>query len=190
MTETAAVNRKRHYDGFSLVEANLAILVIFIIAGAALINSAGILPGMRANTAMHQMVAQLRNGREIAMAQRRNVDIVFLGDNQIRLVRRDMPSGTTELSTVTLEGRMEFQLVDGLPDTPDSFGNGSALDFSGAASLTYLSDGTLVDGEGNPVNGSVFMGQPGHPETARAVTILGATGRVRGYRWTGTSWIQ
>jgi hypothetical protein len=31
---------------------------------------------------------------------------------------------------------------------------------------------------------------PDHPETARAVTILGATGRVRGYRWTGTNWYK
>jgi hypothetical protein len=39
-----------------------------------------------------------------------------------------------------------------------------------------------------PVNGTVFVGVPGLPYTARAVTILGATGRIRSYHWNGTTW--
>ena len=72
----------------------------------------------------------------------------------------------------------------------DSFGNAAAVDFRGASRLFFLSDGTFVDLQGNPLNGSIFLGIPKHPETARAVTILGATGRVRAYRWTGSQWIQ
>jgi len=62
--------------------------------------------------------------------------------------------------------------------------------FRGSTLLMFLSDGTFVDAQGNPLNGSVFLGLNNHPETARAVTVLGATGRVRGYRWTGSRWIQ
>jgi hypothetical protein len=40
----------------------------------------------------------------------------------------------------------------------------------------------------NPVNASLFLGITGKTATARAVTIFGATGRVRSYYWTGTSW--
>jgi hypothetical protein len=29
---------------------------------------------------------------------------------------------------------------------------------------------------------------PNIGESARAVTVLGSTGRVRGYRWNGTNW--
>jgi hypothetical protein len=29
---------------------------------------------------------------------------------------------------------------------------------------------------------------PGNNATARAVTILGATGRIRPYRWDGSAW--
>lgn len=165
-------------------------LVISLVAGFALLNIAGILPGVRANTALRETVAQLRRGRELAMAQRRNIMISFLGNNQIELTRINVPAGTTVLDTVTLDNGVEFQLFGGVPDTPDSFGNGAAVDFGGSATLTFLSDGTLVDAQGSPLAGTVFLGLPGHPETARAVTILGGTGRVRGYRWTGTSWIQ
>jgi hypothetical protein len=89
-----------------------------------------------------------------------------------------------------LEGRNEFRLFGGVSDTPDAFGNGSAVSFGGPGPWLFLSNGILVDSGANPINGTVFLGQADHPETARAVTILGATGRVRDYKWTGTAWIH
>jgi prepilin-type N-terminal cleavage/methylation domain-containing protein len=186
----APIGQADQNAGFSLVEVTIVVLLISIISAFAVINIEGILPRVGANTALSQTVAQLRRGRELAIAQRRNVEIKFLGDNEIQLVRYDVPAGTTVLSTITLEDDMEFQVFDSIPDTPDLFGNSTALDFGGAGTLLFLSDGTLVDALGNPIHGSVFIGLPGSPETARAVTVLGATGRVRGYQWTGTSWTQ
>ncbi|NWG14768.1 MAG: hypothetical protein HXY20_14680 [Acidobacteria bacterium] len=180
--------RPRQDAGFSLLETGILLSIMTILAGFALLNLPAILPTMRADAALNQTVAQLRTGRELAVSQRRNVELRFLDDDKIQLVRLDVPTGTTVLSTVTLENNIEFLLFAELPDTPDSFGNGSAVDFSGAARLVFLSDGTLVDGLGDPVSGSVFLGLADHPETARAVTILGATGRIRGYRWARTSW--
>ena len=176
--------------GFSMVEISVVILLISVVAGFALLNIEGIVPGMDANAALSQTVAQLRRGRDLAIAQRRNIEVKFLDNNQIQLVRFDVPNGRTVLDTLTLENDMEFMLFGGIPDTPDSFGKGSPVDFGGSNTLIFLSDGTLVDATGNPLHGSVFIGLPDHPETARAVTVVGATGRVRGYRWTGSSWIQ
>jgi len=190
LTGKARVDRFGRSDGFSFVEANIVLLMVFVVAGFALLNLGGIMPGIRANTALKQVMAQLRTGRELALAQRRNIEVRFLGDNQIELVRFDVPTGRTSLGTVTLEGNVEFRVFDGVPDTPDAFGKASAVDFGGAGTLIFLSDGTLVDDAGDPINGTVFLGLADRPETARAVTVLGATGRVRGYRWTGTAWIQ
>jgi prepilin-type N-terminal cleavage/methylation domain-containing protein len=176
--------------GFSLIELSIVMVLVVTIGGFALLNIGAIVPGMRANAGMYMTLAQLRNGRESAMEQRRNIEVRFLGDNQIQLVRNEVPAGTTILSTVELANRCQFLLFNGVPDSPDFFGQMDAVDFGGAATMTFLSDGTLVDAQGNPLNGSIFLGIPDHPETARAVTILGATGRVRSYRWTGTSWIQ
>jgi prepilin-type N-terminal cleavage/methylation domain-containing protein len=185
-----ATNQPFHNAGFSLVELSIVMALALALCGFAVLNMSEILPGMQANEAMYQTVAQLRRGRESAVAQRRNIEVRFLGDNQIQLVRHDVPAGTTILSTVELSDKSQFQLFDGVPDSPDSFGNGAAVDFGGSATLTFQTDGTFVDNQGNPLNGSVFIGLPDHPGTARAVTILGATGRVRSYRWTGNSWIQ
>jgi Tfp pilus assembly protein FimT len=178
-------------SGFSLIEAIIMVLTISLVSGFALMNVSAILPGMNANTAANQVLAQLRSGRELAIAQRRNVELRFVGTNQIQLLRYEIPNGTTTvLSTVTLDGKNEFRLFAGVSDTPDSFGNGSAVSFGGASPWMFLSTGILIDASANPVNGTVFLGQANSPKTARAVTILGATGRVRDYKWNGTSWMH
>ena len=153
-------------------------------------NVVGISPRLSADEAMNQTVAQMRRGRELAISGRRNVEIKFLGTNQIQLVRYEVPVGTTVLSTFNLSNKIEFRTFDGVPDTPYSFGNYAAVDFGGATQLIFQTDGTLVDQQGNPRNGSVFLGVASHTETARAATILGGTGRVRGYRWAKTEWTK
>jgi Tfp pilus assembly protein FimT len=177
--------------GFSLIEICTGLLLAAILIGFALINANTVSRGLKANRAMYQTVAQLRNGRQSAIAQRRNVQLQLLGNNQIMLIRRDVPGGTTMLSMVSLEDHYQFIQFDSISDdTPDHFGNSAAVDFGGADPLTFLSDGTLANSSGNPINGTIFLGLPGHPEVARAVTILGSTGRVQGYRWNGSAWIQ
>lgn len=185
-----SVNRRGEETGFSLIEAIIVVMIMLTVLGFALLNVQGVLPGMAANTAMNQIVAQLRSGRELAIAQRRNIELKFLGTNQIQLLRYDVPNGTTVLSTITLEGKNQFQLFGSIPDTPDSFGNASAVSFSGPAAWIFLSNGTLVDSATNPVNGSIFVGQTNLSGTARAVTILGATGRIRNYTWTRNTWVH
>jgi Tfp pilus assembly protein FimT len=176
--------------GFSLVEMCLVAALACIVGGFAVLNINAMMPGLRTNEAMYLTMAQLRSARETAIAQRRNVEIRFLDNNRIQVVRHELPAGETILNDVNLSYRCEFRLFDGIPDSPDTFGNAAAVDFGSANILLFLSDGTLVDEQNNPLSGSVFIGLPDKPETARVITILGATGRVRSYRWDGSSWIQ
>ena len=37
---------------------------------------------------------------------------------------------------------------------------------------------------------TVFIIFPGMQQSFRAVTVMGSTGRVRGYRWNGRSWME
>jgi type II secretory pathway pseudopilin PulG len=192
----SVASRLGQNDGFSLVEIGIGLMLACTLAGFALINMGAVMPGIRANQAMYQTVSQLRQGRQLAIAQRREIQLRFTGDTGISLVRNEFPEGEHVLSEVSLNKDCQFIKSDDIDmDTPDEFGPDElgemgALDFGGADTLTFLSDGTLVDELGNPVNGTIFIGLPDHPEMARAVTILGATGRIRGYRWTGEEWIQ
>jgi Tfp pilus assembly protein FimT len=176
--------------GFTMVEICIILMLLCILGSFAILSINSILPGITANEAMYQTVDQLRNAREAAIGQRRTVEIQFLNNNQIQLIRYDLPDGTTTIRDTTLSNGCRFTLFGDIPDTPDMFGNAAPVNFPGANTLRFLSDGTLVNDQNNPVSGSIFIGSPNHPETARAVTILGATGRVRSYRWTGTDWIQ
>lgn len=54
--------------------------------------------------------------------------------------------------------------------------------------MKFTTNGALIDGNNSTVNGTVFLGIPGKNQTARAITILGATGRVRQYHWDGNQW--
>jgi hypothetical protein len=86
--------------------------------------------------------------------------------------------------------------VCSMPDTPDGFGNGGAIYFEGitngpATGMWFQSDGELVDAATLlPINGTVFLGVSGQATAARAVTVLGTTGRVRAYRSTGVAWFS
>ena len=91
-----------------------------------------------------------------------------------------------------IPGSVIYTTFPGEPDTPDGYGNAGPIYFGGvnngpAAGMIYQSDGTFAAATGIPINGTVFMGIADQPTTARAVTILGTTGRVRSYHISGTT---
>jgi hypothetical protein len=90
----------------------------------------------------------------------------------------------------TLDNGMHFLKFDGVPDTPDKFGAASATAFGGAAPVMFSGDGSLVDANGDVVNGSIFVGLPQQADSARAVTVFGATGMTRAWKWRGSKWME
>jgi hypothetical protein len=57
--------------------------------------------------------------------------------------------------------------------------------------MLFQSDGELIDSVTNlPIDGTISIALAGNASSARAVTVMGATGRVHGWRSTGASWIQ
>ena len=132
--------------------------------------------------------SQLKFAREMAINQRRSVQLRFTPPNQVSVLRREFDGALTLLQTTYLEHNTQFLTFPDCPDTPDGFGNATPVFFNGAAAVMFTADGMLTDAAGNPVNGSVFLGQPGRPFSARALTIFGPTATIRLYRWNGTAW--
>lgn len=137
---------------------------------------------------MRVMYWQLKLARETAINERRAVELRFVPPNMLQLVRYDLPNGQTVISTAALEHQAQFLLFPGQPDTPDAFGRPQPISFSGAPVVLFTADGMLTDPAGNPVNGSIFIGQPGKPLTSRALTVFGPTATIRSYRWNGSAW--
>lgn len=186
--------------GFSMVETLAVIAITLIIAAMAVPKLQPMIQEQRANAAVNQAVGQFRQAREYAISKRRYVQVQFSGNNTITLIQKDSllnkNNADVTLSTLSLEGTVVFTTFPGVPDTPDGFGNSSAIYFENtaggpAAGMMFQSDGTFVDmGTGVPINGSVFMGVPTIDTSARAVTVLGATGRIRPYRSTPFGWLR
>jgi type II secretory pathway pseudopilin PulG len=179
-------------QGFSLLEGLVAVAIIMIVMGMAMLNFGTVLPNYKANSAMDQLLYQMRSAREKAIAHRIEVQVEFIGTNQIRMTEIWFVGTAPAPVTVSFEGGAQFTTFATVPDTPMAFGNGSPIFFGGVSGgppvMKFTTNGSFVDNGKTLVNGTVFLGIPGRPSTARAITILGATGRVRPYHYDGTAW--
>jgi prepilin-type N-terminal cleavage/methylation domain-containing protein len=179
--------------GYSLIELMIVTGIMGVVIGIAVVQIGSSKQGLNGDGAMRVVLSQMNQARELAITQRRNMRVTFGGGNLVQIIREEVPGPTlTTISTVVFEGGLQFLTVAGLPDTPEALGNSSAVVFSnatGAATqIKFAPDGTLVDQDGNTLNGTVFVALPSQKLSARAVTIFGSTGRIRGYRWDGMSW--
>jgi len=187
---------KKQQGGFSLLELLTAIAILMIVSGMAIINFSSVIPNHKANSAMNQVLSQLRSARAKAIAHRCEVQVQFVGTNQLTISEIWLKGVPPPPTTVSFEGGGTFMVFNGLPDIPApyNFGNSSAIIFGGVAGgppvMKFTTNGSFIDGGNTLVNGTVFLGIPGNSQTARAVSILGATGRVRQYHWDGNQWQQ
>ena len=194
------VNRRE--QGFSLVELVVVVAVMFIIAAFAIFQSTGTMASYKANAAQDLVFSQLRVARGLAISQRRTVQVwidqSFSGPGGTQQVKYQVQAAaqTAEVAgpivAVPLPAPVQFLLEPGVPDTPMAFGNVAAVFIGntsgGPAIMQFNPTGTFTDNTGTAIlNGTVFLGIPGQASTARAITIMGGTGRVRQYTWNGAS---
>jgi type II secretory pathway pseudopilin PulG len=177
--------------------------IMGVLSGIAVAQLTTTRSNLRGDAAMRVVLATLNSAKQMAITQRRYMRVTFDASlTQISIVREDTTTTTTTISTVIFEGNAKFQLLAGLPDTPDAFGNPAPTAFTNSVNGTFASasgssnvvkfapDGTLVDWNGNATNGTVFTAIPNANPSARAVTVMGSTGRVRGFKWDGRQWVR
>jgi type II secretory pathway pseudopilin PulG len=174
--------------GFTLLQIVVVLGLIMAVLGIGMGGLNNALDTVRGDASLNIVLWQLKLARETAINQRRSVEVRFTAPNFISVVRHDIPEGETLISTAVLENQTQFRLFTGLPDTPDNFGNDTALDFGGADTMMFNADGQFTDDTGQIINGTVFIGKSGAPLTARALTVFGPTSTLRTYRWNGGAW--
>jgi type II secretory pathway pseudopilin PulG len=195
--------KTKNEQGFSLLETVTVIGIMMIMAGIAIFKSFGSMEDYKANSAMDTVVSELRVARQLAISQRRTVlvqfDQTFTGGGGTQHINYQIqpPLGSSELPgplvSTSLPGQTQFMLEPGVPDTPMGFGNLAPIYIGGTSGgppiMYFNSTGTFTDSTGlNPLNGTIFLGTPGLSLTARAVTIMGGTGRVRPYTYISSGW--
>ena len=186
---TRLLDRTRSQRGVTLIEMLIVLAILGVVGAMGTAQIATVRRATQGDGAMRLVMSQLNMAREMAVTQRRNMEIKFVGTNWMQIVRHEVPAGTTTLTSVVFEGNVIYLLVPTITtDTPDGFGKSSALAFGAATTFTFSSDGTLIDNAGSPLNGTIFLAVVNVPQSQRAVTVLGGTGRVRGYKWSGAGW--
>ena len=186
----------RKQKGFSLIELLVVMAIALIIASYAMINIQQGLKNARIANAYDTLISELRNARQIAVDRRQTTRVTFTAPYTITTATKDVGAGTyTTQRTITIGNDLQFQTLAGFPNTattvPDGFGAGAtAVDFNGGAVVNFQPDGTAVDATGAVVNGVVYIARTGDLASARAVTMYGATGRIKGWRLlkVGSTW--
>lgn len=187
--------------GFSLIELMVVVGIMATVAAVTMMVTPLMLNTARADSGIAKAMDALRGARELAISQRRNVEIRFIGVTAIQIVRLEIdPDGSgplaapspTVIRTVELENRMQVRLESGIGDTPDAFSPNpdTAIEFSLAGPWMFTSEGSFVNGGGDVTNGTIFLSIPGQKDSSRAISVLGTTALLRSWRWDGRQWVE
>lgn len=178
--------------GFTMWELAIVCVLLMILSAMAMVQLHPTIQQREADAAMAEVSSQLRQAREMAISTRRDIQVQFVGTNQMILNRLFINPAV--VGGVFIQSPMRFQLTAGKGDTPDAYGNAGAIEFGGVVggppTMMFQSDGTFVDTAGNLINGTVFLGMANEPSAARAVTLVGSTGRIRMWRNNAAAWVQ
>jgi prepilin-type N-terminal cleavage/methylation domain-containing protein len=185
------LSRVSRSSGFSLIEVMLVVALIAVVAGVSIPISTRMISRAKATSIGLEVVTWLEGARNRAQSERRNFEVTFdAAAHRLRVERVEPDFSRTLIFDRELPDEMRFMLFGSAPDSPDLFGNASPVDFDGPSPHMFTSDGSFVDANGDPSNGTLFMGKDRQIETARSITVFGATGLIRSYKYSGNGWFQ
>jgi prepilin-type N-terminal cleavage/methylation domain-containing protein len=181
--------------GFSLIELLIVLSLVLIVTAFSLMTIGPSLKQGHVNEGYNTTLAVLRQGRDISVAQRQIYFVTLNGAVAPNTLTITQGSTGIVTSTKALPTDVAFDVEPGVPTsptvaptTPDGFGAGATpIDFDqgivgGAKNVVYFyPDGSAADAIGNVNNGVVYITRPGDIGNSRAITLWGATGRLRGW---------
>lgn len=179
--------------GFSLIEMMVVVTIILIVTGAALIAMQPALRFSRVSNGYNITLGAIRQARDYAVAQRQQYSVTFSNAAVPNTITITQTGNGNVVTTFQLPTDIAFTVVNGIPTAanavPDGFGAGAnAIDFDqgivgGVQNVIYfMPDGTGQDLNGNINNGVIYIARPGELYSSHAITVWGATGRLRGWR--------
>jgi prepilin-type N-terminal cleavage/methylation domain-containing protein len=186
----------RRARGFSLIEMMVVVALILIVLAFSIMAIQPALKQTHLTAGYNQALMAMRQARDLSVAQRQIYFVTLNNGVQPNTITITQGSTGAVVSTYALPSDVAFDAEPGLPNsptaaptTPDGFGTGAtAIDFdqgivAGAKNVIYFyPDGSAADVLGNVNNGVVYIARPGFVDSSRAITLWGATGRLRGWR--------
>lgn len=185
---------RKEQTGVSLIELVVVLAILMTAAVVAVMNVSGAVRNSHVDTAYETVLMQLRSARQSAI-DKRAVCIATFTAPQTLTISLVFNDGTAPQTQVTpLPNDVQFTIVNGIPTTPagtpDGLGTGNvAIDFNqirggGGNTIFFQPDGSAVNATGQINDGVVYLARPGDLMSSRAITLLGTTGRLKGWRLT------
>jgi type II secretory pathway pseudopilin PulG len=196
----------RKHNGYSLLEMLITVSIAMVMSAVAFIALTPMWNQTHINTAYDTTLMALRNTRDLAIAQGHEYYVNFnpngfpAGTIQVQYQGPAVGNGAApalvQVITYTIPTDVSFAVQAGFPaNAPDGFGAGvNPIDFGqGLAGeplnyVIFMPDGSsqafVVGNSGTYNSGVVYLTRPGDNiyNSSRAITVWGATGRIRGWR--------
>jgi Tfp pilus assembly protein FimT len=204
--------RWRSDSGRSLIEILVVVAIVAILAAVTLPQVISARRLLRSTQLPREVMTHMRNARQQAMSQRqaftfqydnvtKQVVIIDHGPNLtgtavMNAAGYPNTAGSAIVQTVPLTGgpgipssELSYGLppgVSGTAGTLDDTSTFAVLPGTNKVNITFQPDGTVIDGNGIFQNPTLFFynnktGQ--EKETAAAISVLGAAGRVKVWRY-------
>ncbi|HSS97356.1 MAG TPA: type II secretion system protein [Terriglobales bacterium] len=197
----------RKMRGFSVIEMMIVVAIMMIVMGTAFIQIAPALKNSKSETALQTTLGQMRRAHELAVDRRTVYRVSFNTPRTIQLDQVNIDPATLAKtfvlqSKIDLPSDMSFTIASGIPTAstkvPEGYGNGTvAIDFdrdyaAGGTEVYFQRDGRALDASNRINNGLVYMCRTSDYTSCKAVSLVGATGRSKGWRLNpaGNGWIQ
>jgi prepilin-type N-terminal cleavage/methylation domain-containing protein len=203
----------RKNTGFSLLELMITITIALVLTGVSYVALNPVLNQAHINSAYDTTLMALRNTRNLAITQSHEYYVNFnpagFPAGTIQVEYQPGPVGgiaqpIQQVITYSIPSDVSFAVQAGFPAvTPDGFGTGvNAIDFGQSLAgepmnyVVFMPDGSAQDNLGNFNSGIIYLTRPGDNKynSSRAITVWGATGRIRGWRLSQTAgvgtWVQ
>ena len=192
----------RRMRGFSLLELMVVVTIILMVSGVAIMGLQPAMQAGRVTNAYNITLAAIRQTRDFAVGQRQQYSVTFSNATTPNTITITQTGNGTVVTTYQLPTDVAYTVVAGIPTAanavPDGFGAGAtAIGFDqgvagGVQNVIYfMPDGTAQDINGNLNNGVIYIARAGQLYSSHAITVWGATGRMRGwqlYNKTGTAY--
>ncbi len=183
---------RKSQSGFSIAELVVTVGVLMVGGGIAIMNISGALRGAHVETAYQNTLNQMRFARQVAIDKRTVCRVDFAAPGTISVTQAFADGTPVQTETITLPADVQYTIVAGMPKppaaTPDNLGNGNTpIDFDRVAggsgtTIFFQPDGSALDAAGRVNDGVIYVARPNELNGARAITLLGTTGRIRGWR--------
>lgn len=185
-------NKFKQQNGFSLPELLIVLLVISILVVLALPQISSSRRLFRFSGFQRQIGSMLNETRQNAMSQRQAITFRYDDAGKRVIVYGgtfgalgDAKNQKTDFATSGME---TTEIIYGRPAGVPTTALGDSSDLtplaSNAVDITFQPDGSVTDAGGTPVNKALFFyDSKSNKDTAFAVSVLGAGGRTKVWRY-------